>query len=487
MTPGARIAAAIDILAAIDDAARPADAAAADYFRRRRYIGAKDRVAISGQVYAVLRHRSALDWWVAREGTGVGDRVRGRVIAALALTEGQSAEAVSASFDGGRFRPHILVPSELTLAKRLAGRTLHHPAMPRAVANDLPAWLEPRLAAVYGERLEDEMAALNGPAPMDLRVNAVKGGRDVALRELAAAGIEAHKTRFSPLGLRLKSRAPIAGLAVFKDGLIEVQDEASQLAAILADARPGMRVVDFCAGAGGKTLALAAAMHNRGKIVACDTAQWRLDRAGQRLRRAGLTNVERRPLSTERDPWVKRHAKTFDRVFVDAPCLGIGTWRRNPDAKWRATEADLAELVVRQHDILASAARLAKPGGRVIYATCSLLREENEDQAEWFLAENPDFEAFPVSRAWEEAIGGLCPAGADMLRLTPARHETDGFFVAIFERKRPPPAATEIIPATEDIPATEAAPSTEIDPSTEAIPSTEVIPGPSQSEGTRNP
>jgi 16S rRNA (cytosine967-C5)-methyltransferase len=190
-------------------------------------------------------------------------------------------------------------------------------------------------------------------------------------------------------------------------------------------------------------------MHNRGKIVACDTAEWRLDRAGQRLRRAGLTNVERRPLSTERDPWVKRHAKTFDRVFVDAPCLGIGTWRRNPDAKWRATEGDLAELVERQHDILASAARLAKAGGRVIYATCSLLREENEDQAERFLAENADFEAFPVSRAWQEMIGGPCPAGSDMLRLTPARHGTDGFFVAIFERKKPPPASTEIIPSTE--------------------------------------
>jgi len=455
MTPGARIAAALDILSTVETTARPADDTAADYFRRRRYIGAKDRAAISGQVYAVLRHRSALDWWVAREGSGVGDRVRGRVIAALTLAEGHSADSVAASFDGGRFRPAILAPPEQTLAKRLAGRTLHHPAMPRAVANDLPDWLEPKLAAIYGDRLEDEMAALNGPAPMDLRVNAVKADRDTALRELAAAGIQAEKTRWSPLGLRLRSRAPIAGLAVFKDGLIEVQDEASQLAAILADARPGMRVVDFCAGAGGKTLALAASMQNRGKLVACDTAQWRLDRAGQRLRRAGLANVERRPLSTERDPWVKHHAKSFDRVFVDAPCLGIGTWRRNPDAKWRSTETDLAELVERQHDILMSAARLAKPGGRVIYATCSLLREENEDQADRFLAENPDFVPYPVSRAWEETIGGSCPAGPDVLRLTPARHGTDGFFVAIFERK-PKPSA-------------------------------EVIPGPSQGEGTRNP
>ena len=434
MTPGARIAAAIDILTAIDAAARPADDTAADYFRRRRYIGAKDRAAISAQIYAVLRHRSALDWWVAREGNGVADPTRARVIAALTLAEGRTAESLAASFDGGRFRPAILASAEQALAKRLAGRTLHHPAMPRAVANDLPGWLEPRLAALYGPALEAEMAALNGPAPMDLRVNAVKGDRDAALRGLAAAGISAEKTRYSPLGLRLKARAPLAGLQIFKDGLIEVQDEASQLAALLADARPGMRVVDFCAGAGGKTLALAAAMNNRGKLVACDTASWRLDRAGQRLRRAGIGNVERRPLSTERDPWVKRHAKGFDRVFVDAPCLGIGTWRRNPDAKWRSTPEDLAELIVRQRDILASAARLVKPGGRLIYATCSLLREENEDQAEALVAANPDFAPYPAARAWAETVGGACPAG-DYLRLTPARHGTDGFFVALFERK----------------------------------------------------
>jgi 16S rRNA (cytosine967-C5)-methyltransferase len=201
-----------------------------------------------------------------------------------------------------------------------------------------------------------------------------------------------------------------------------------------------MRVVDFCAGAGGKTLALAAQMQNRGKLVACDTAAWRLERAGIRLRRAGISNVERRPLSTERDLWVKRHAPKgkdggFDLVFVDAPCLGIGSWRRNPDGKWRATPNDLAELVVRQRDILASAARLVKPGGRLVYATCSLLREENEDQAEAFLAAAPDFSLYPAARAWEEVIGGHCPTGEDYLRLTPARHGTDGFFAALFERQ----------------------------------------------------
>jgi 16S rRNA (cytosine967-C5)-methyltransferase len=214
-----------------------------------------------------------------------------------------------------------------------------------------------------------------------------------------------------------------------------VQDEGSQLAALLADARPGMRVVDFCAGAGGKTLALAAGMKNRGRLVACDVSARRLERAGRRLRRAGIGNVERRLLSNERDKWVKRHALGFERVLVDAPCLGIGTWRRNPDAKWRAGPADLAELRERQRQILRSAARLVRPGGRLVYATCSLLREENEAQAEDFLAAEADFAPLPAARAWAEAIGGPSPASGDYLFLTPARHDTDGFFVALFERR----------------------------------------------------
>jgi len=203
-----------------------------------------------------------------------------------------------------------------------------------------------------------------------------------------------------------------------------------------------MRIVDFCAGAGGKTLALAAAMKNRGKLVACDVSKRRLERAGQRLRRAGISNVERRPLSSERDPWVKRHVADdkgggFDRVFVDAPCLGIGSWRRNPDGKWRSSPNDLAELVERQRAILDSAARLVKPGGRLIYATCSLLREENEAQAEAFLDAHADFTLYPAARAWRDTIGGSCPAGDDYLRLTPAGHGTDGFFVAQFQRDKP--------------------------------------------------
>jgi 16S rRNA (cytosine967-C5)-methyltransferase len=435
VTPGARIAAAIDILAAIDAGGRPADDIAADYFRRRRYIGAKDRVQVAAYVYAVLRHRAVLDWWIARASKDeIASDARSRAIAALLLIDKWPPEEIAASFDGGRFRPAALSPAETRLARALAGRSLTHPEMPRAVACDLPDWLEPHLVAVYGRRLVDEMAALNAPAPLDLRVNALKADRETARRALAAEQIHAEPTPWSPLGLRLKHRAPLAATEAFKDGLVEVQDEGSQVAALLADVRPGMRVVDFCAGAGGKTLALAAQMKNRGKLVACDVAAWRLERAGTRLRRAGISNVERRPLSSERDLWVKHHTKSFDRVFVDAPCLGIGSWRRNPDGKWRATPDDLAELVPRQHDILASAARLVKPGGRVVYATCSLLREENEAQAEAFLAAHPDFSLYPAAQAWAETIGGQSPGGEEYLRLTPSRHGTDGFFVAIVQR-----------------------------------------------------
>ncbi len=433
MTPGAQVAAAIDILTAIDTGDRPADDVAADYLRRRRYIGAKDRAHIAGHVYAVLRHRAALDWWIGQQGIDIGPR--SRILASLLLTQGWRPEAVVACCDGDRFRPARLGRDEERLVRSLAGHTLHHPEMPRTVANDLPEWLEPYLERAFGKELEREMAALNMPAATDLRVNLLKADRQTARRVLAAEGVEAEPTPLSPLGLRLRERMPLGNLVAFNQGLVEVQDESSQIAALLADARPGMRVVDFCAGAGGKTLALAAGMANRGKLVACEVSLRRLERSARRLRRAGVSNVERRALAGERDKWVKRHTGSFDRVFVDVPCLGTGTWRRNPDAKWRMRPEDLSELVESQQRILRSAARLVRPGGRLIYATCSFLHEEDEAQAETFLAAETDFALLPITRAWEETIGGASPGGEDYLRLTPARHGTDGFFVAIFERR----------------------------------------------------
>jgi 16S rRNA (cytosine967-C5)-methyltransferase len=439
LTPGAQVAAAIDILATIDTGERPADEVAADYFRHRRYIGAKDRAQIAGHVYTVLRHRPGLDWWIGKHRIEAGPR--NRVLTALVLTEGWRPEAVNGCCDGDRFRPAPLSEAEKHLVHGLAKRTLRHPEMPRAVANDLPEWLEPYLERVFGNELERETTALNTPAPTDLRVNSLKADRAMARAALATEGIMAEPTPWSPIGLRLTARVALGGLAAFKDGLVEVQDEGSQLTALLVDAKPGMRVVDFCAGAGGKTLALAAQMANRGKLVACDVSSHRLERAPRRLRRAGVGNVERRALTSERDKWVKRHASSFDRVLVDAPCLGIGAWRRNPGDKWRVTEGNLADLVVRQREILRSAARLIRPGGRLVYATCSLLHEENEAQAEAFLVATPGFSVVPAPDVWHETIGGTAPGGDRCLRLTPARHGTDGFFVAIFEREPCPTAS----------------------------------------------
>lgn len=435
MTPGAHIQAAITLLTEIESGHAPADDLVGNYFRRHRFAGAKDRGAISGHIFAVLRHRAALDWWVVRFG-GQPGRPRSLLLAALVLIEGWKPGAVAGACDGDRFRPAPLDREEKAFITALEGRRLADPAMPVPVRLNFPDWLLPHLHAAFGDDLACEMEGLNGTAPLDLRVNALKGDRLAAKLALEREGVAAEETRWSPLGLRVFERIPLATFESFREGLLEVQDEGSQLAALLAEARPGMRVVDFCAGAGGKTLALAAGMANKGMLVACDVSAKRLERAAQRLRRAGISNVQRRVLSTERDKWVKKHGESFDRVFVDAPCTGTGTWRRNPDAKWRLKPADLAELTEIQARILESASRLVKPGGRLVYATCSLLREEDEDQVGRFLEAHGEFSLVPVVRPWRAVTGRALPCAGDMLRLTPAKHGTDGFFVAVLQRRK---------------------------------------------------
>ena len=436
MTPGARLQAAIELLTAIHGGTAPADRAAAAFFRARRYIGGSDRRAVIDRVYAVLRRRAALDWWIGRvaPGTTCADPERARMIAALILLEGWSADRVAEAFDGGRFRPAPPGTAERQLAHSLSGAGIEHPDQPSWVRLEFPEWMAPQLAEAFGPNLDTEMAALMVEAPLDLRANGLKASREAALAALAQDGVAAVPTPLSPVGLRVKGRPPLATLDSFRQGLIEVQDEGSQLASLLVDARPGMRVVDFCAGAGGKTLALAAAMRNKGQVIACDVLRGRVDRAAVRLRRAGAHNVERRGLSSERDPWVKRHAASFDRVLVDAPCSGAGTWRRNPDAKWRLRPEDLTELQALQRRILESACRLVRPGGRLVYVTCSLLPAENAEQIDWFTAQRPDFTLFPITDVWAGVIGGDCPASGPTLALTPARNGTDGFFVAVLER-----------------------------------------------------
>jgi 16S rRNA (cytosine967-C5)-methyltransferase len=401
-----------------------------------------DRAAISGHIYAVLRRRAQLDWWLGRMAPALARDGRTRLLVALLLVEGWPPDHVKAACDGDRFRPARLSGEEERLVDMLERGKPDHRDMPPDVVGNYPAWLRPHLDAALGRELAREAAALNQPAALDLRVNLLKSDREKALAALARAGIDAARTKYSPLGLRVFARIPLATLDLFKDGGVEVQDEGSQLAALLVDARPGMRVVDFCAGAGGKTLALAAAMANRGHLVACEVSALRLERATRRLRRAGAAIVQRQPLSGHRDKWVKRHARRFDRVLVDAPCTGTGTWRRNPDAKWRLRPEDLTELAALQAEILSSAQRLVKPGGRLVYATCSLLREEDEMQVERFLASHADFALLPIGEVWRDAIGPDVPTRAATLRLTPARHGTDGFFVAVLERALAPEAGS---------------------------------------------
>ena len=289
----------------------------------------------------------------------------------------------------------------------------------------------PNRADHFGAALTGELVALSEPAPLDLRVNTLKTTRDQARNTLADEQINADRTLLSPWGLRVKTRRPVTSGKAFQSGLVEIQDEGSQLVALLTDAQPGMRVCDYCAGAAGKTLALAAAMQNRGQIVACDTSAARLDNAARRLRRAGVHNVERHVLASG-DKWPKRHAGGFDRVLVDAPCTGTGTWRRNPDARHCLTETDLAELLLRQSAILRDAARLVRTGGHLVYATCSLLPAENEAQVLQFIAGHRGFSLVPLERAWP--LAGPPPCPGDFLVLTPARHGTDGFFAAVLER-----------------------------------------------------
>ncbi len=427
MTPSARIAAAIDLLEVIEGAPkRPADAVANDFFRARRYIGSGDRRAVSDRVWAVMRARRRLAWWL-----GDAPKSPRLLVAASLLLEGWSKSGVQQTFSGGQFAAAPLDRSEAGILARIEGHTLDHPEMPDAVRLEVPDWLLPRLTARFGSSLQAEMTALSQPASLDLRVNLLKTDREQARAALAAEGWDAEPMRFSPWGLRIEGRRPVTSGPAFQSGLVEIQDEGSQLVAVMVAAVPGMRVVDWCAGAGGKTLALAGAMQNKGQIVACDVSAPRLDGAVRRLRRAGVHNVERH-LVEAGDKWLKRRAGTFDRVLIDAPCTGTGTWRRNPDARLRLKETDLAELLPKQASILDAAQSLVRKGGRLVYATCSLLEEENEAQVTSFLLRHADFAVVPLVRAWP--LDQPPPNAGDFLFLTPARHGTDGFFTAVLER-----------------------------------------------------
>ena len=436
MTPPARLATAIELLGLIDGTPRPADAVVSAYFRDRRFIGSKDRADISAAVYRAMRRRARLTWRLQKAGSE--PTPTSLMLADLLIGEGQALDRVDKLFSGGPYAPKPLSGEEKALAKRLEGRSLESPEMPDIVRAECPDWAEAELKRALGSEFEAQMDALKHPAPLDLRVNVLKATRDEVVARLNADGLKAEPSHLSPIGIRMEGRPSIMAHPLYKDGAIEIQDEGSQLVALMADARPGHEVVDFCAGAGGKTLAMAAAMANKGRVIASDVLANRLNRAKERFRRAGVHNIQTHPITGETDPWIKRHKGRFDRVLVDAPCSGTGTWRRNPDQRWRSLGPGLAELLPLQGRLLQSASRLVKPGGRLIYATCSMLPAENEDHAEAFLAANPDFVLVSAADVWREAVwpeGGPDVPTVPYIRLTPATHDTDGFFAAVFARK----------------------------------------------------
>jgi 16S rRNA (cytosine967-C5)-methyltransferase len=432
VTPASRIQAGIALWQAVEDAPEAsADAIVNAWFRARRFIGAADRRAVADRLWAMLRAAPRLVWHLQRARAPITPRTL--MLAQLAVAEAMAADAIAGLFNAARHGPAPLADAERRALAALAGRALDDPAMPEAARLGVPDWLLPRLAARFGDRLGAEMAAFDAPAPIDLRANLLKATRDQAQAALAAEGIATESAPFSPWGLRAAGRPPVTASRAFRAGLVEIQDEGSQLVAAMVDARPGMRVCDFCAGAAGKTLALAAAMGNRGQIVAADVSAARLEAAAKRLRRAGVSNVERR-LIAPGTKWLKRGAGAFDRVLVDAPCTGTGTWRRRPDLRLRLAEADLVDLARRQSVILERAAGLVKPGGVLVYATCSVLTEENEAQVDGFLARVPGFAMLPLAGV-RARTGVPLPGAGPSLALTPAAHGTDGFFAAALLRE----------------------------------------------------
>jgi len=420
MHPNALLDLATDLLRAVLVLDQPADSVVSSFFRQHRGLGPRERHTLAETAYTVLRQRLLLQH-LAQSGGGALER-------RLAILGWQGSD----TFLRGALGP----PEQEWLAQVQA---VERSALPEKLRHNLPDWLAGALQAQLGlDEFWPLVAALEAAAPLDLRVNALKAKRDEVQRALAAAGIAAEPTPFSPWGLRVQGKPAINQLDLFTRGDIEVQDEGSQLLALLTDARRGEMVVDFCAGAGGKTLALGAAMRNTGRLYAFDVSGHRLQALKPRLARSGLSNVYPAQIAHERDERIKRLAGKIDRVLVDAPCSGLGTLRRNPDLKWRQSPRSVAELQVKQQAILAGAARLLKPGGRLVYATCSLLQAENEEVVAGFNeAQGRDFAPLPVpailqelkvERAAEAATG-------DFLRLWPHRQQTDGFFAAVWQRR----------------------------------------------------
>ncbi len=419
MHPTALLDLATELLRAVLKLDAPADGIVSSFFRRHKTLGPRERHALAETAYTVLRQRTRL-LHLAQSGTGALER----------------RLAILAWSGDANLQKGALGPNEVQWRNQV--KAIDPAGFSDKLRHNLPDWLAAALRSQLGEQaFWPLVAALDEPAPLDLRVNVHKARRDDMLSILNQAGLRTAPTPFSPWGIRVPGKPALQKIDAFVRGDIEVQDEGSQLLALLVDAKRGEMVVDFCAGAGGKTLALGAAMRSTGRLYAFDTSGHRLDALKPRLARSGLSNVHPAQIAHERDERIKRLAGKIDRVLVDAPCSGLGTLRRNPDLKWRQSPQAVAELQAKQGAILASAQRLVKPGGRLVYATCSLLRDENEAVTDAFAAAHPDFIALPAEQALAAAHVERAAelVHGNHLRLWPSQHATDGFFAAVWQRK----------------------------------------------------
>jgi len=431
MTPAARLSAAIELIGTIDADRIPAAKALKEWGTAHRYAGSGDRAAIAGLIWDVLRRRASSAWIMD------ADTPRARVLGMLKLERRLDAEAIAALCDGSRFAPEPITDAERAA---LSSRSLAD--APAHVAGDYPEWLDPHLAQAFGEDRVAEATAMASRAPLDLRVNTLKANREKMHTSLAHLGVA--PTPWSPLGLRIELGADARNPGIhaeedFIKGAVEVQDEGSQLAALLSAAKPGEQVIDLCAGAGGKTLTLAAMMQGKGRLIATDHDKRQLAPIYERLSRAGVHNCDVRTPKGPNDTLSDIHASA-DLVLIDAPCTGTGTWRRNPDAKWRMRPGALEVRLKDQVTVLDRAAALAKPGGRIAYITCSVLPQENGEQIRAFLGRHPAFAVVPpeqtASVLWDKAedFAEAALQSTEGWLMTPRRTGTDGFFVSVLKK-----------------------------------------------------
>ncbi len=416
----------------------PADAKLSEFFRNNRDLGTKERAFVAESVYGVLRRLRYLSAVTANE-AGDPDDARKLILAWLLRVQGKSIRELEP----------IINEQQTEWAQAIKAKSTEN--LPLAVQADVRDWLWAKLVAQYGEvEALTICRSMFEPASLDLRVNTIKGTREDVLKKMLAENTSNEDiiavTPHSPIGIRMAARLNISKHVLFTEGKIEVQDEGSQLLAYLVAPKRGQMIADFCAGAGGKTLAIGALMKNTGRLYAFDISEKRLLNLGQRLKRSGLSNLHAQVISSETDPKLKRLNGKFDRVLVDAPCSGMGTLRRNPDLKWRFEASDIDELNIKQSNILARAAKLVKSGGRLIYATCSLLNDENEAIAEAFLAANAEFTLVPANEVLVQQQIKIDTG--KYLKLLPHLHGTDGFFAAVFERADTSKMASKSVPKT---------------------------------------